>query len=688
MSKDATSLLGVLYLGYPLIKTPEGTRSVPALLVSEKSGAIAFDVIPATSEMDITEAIQRQDNIYNELEAKWKKFPEILNKRNLAFKLEVVTFDPFDRIQKKNDEPFFLSNKDQLISYLIKQSRPTIKKLIFQSLKSIVQGVSKLRTPKIRKNTSPLTLGRRMKDLDEQTAVLDIYQNRAIIELTDSPQRITGLAGTGKTVVIAGKAAYLHAINPDLDIVVTFYSKTLYQQYISLITRLYFNHNQDEPNWKKIHLMHAWGGENAPGLYYKVATENGCSPLSYREAKEEFGFKQSWTGSCDKLLVDLKKNHKITQLYDVILIDEAQDMPPSFFEICYQSTREPHRVVWAYDELQQLNNEEILPEPKDLFGSNNDASPRFTFSDSSDGPEDDIILKVCYRNPKEIISTAHALGLGVYNPDGPFQMYEDSDLWNRIGYRVIGQLKPNNEVTLEREPDASPKYLEEFLSGTNLIELKKCSSSEEQTQWVCEQIHQNLTSNELQASDILVIFLGHPWNLLKQMAPLRLLLKNLNINTHIAGEGPAAEYFKDDSVAISQIYRAKGNEAPMVYILNAETCAAGSELMIKRNRLFTAITRARGWVRICGIGSNMDIINSEIELVKSNNNKLIFRFPEDLANRRKLHGELSNKAKNKRDKEITNLKSVLDAIDDGSLQIDDVPPSLLEKLIKASRKKG
>jgi superfamily I DNA and RNA helicase len=52
--------------------------------------------------------------------------------------------------------------------------------------------------------------------------------------------------------------------------------------------------------------------------------------------------------------------------------------------------------VYAYDELQKLNEGFSLPEPQEIF--------------STDIDSDDILYK-CYRNSKEIIATAHALGL-------------------------------------------------------------------------------------------------------------------------------------------------------------------------------------------------------------------------------------------------------------------------------------
>ena len=63
----------------------------------------------------------------------------------------------------------------------------------------------------------------------------------------------------------------------------------------------------------------------------------------------------------------------------------------------------------------------------------------------------------------------------------------------------------------------------------------------------------------------------------------------------------------------------------MVYVLDADCCASGSAEA--RNKIFTAITRAKGWVRICGVGKDMDVIAEEINACKENDYKLAFTIP-------------------------------------------------------------
>ncbi|WP_438405636.1 ATP-binding domain-containing protein, partial [Aeromonas hydrophila] len=119
-----------------------------------------------------------------------------------------------------------------------------------------------------------------------------------------------------------------------------------------------------------------------------------------------------------------------------------------------------------------------------------------------------------------------------------------------------------------------------------------------------------------------------PYTLTKSSSYLTYELRKLNINSHVVGKDVSRDMvFKDDSVAITHIYRAKGNEAAMVYVMNANFYHGGFELGKKRNSLFTAITRTKAWVRICGVGDGMDILINEHAQLEAENYTLSFKYP-------------------------------------------------------------
>lgn len=68
----------------------------------------------------------------------------------------------------------------------------------------------------------------------------------------------------------------------------------------------------------------------------------------------------------------------------------------------------------------------------------------------------------------------------------------------------------------------------------------------------------------------------------------------------------------------------------MVYIINAQDCYSSFGNMAGvRNRLFTAITRSKAWVRVLGVGKSMQALMNEFEQVKENAFSLRFRYPTE-----------------------------------------------------------
>jgi superfamily I DNA and RNA helicase len=211
--------------------------------------------------------------------------------------------------------------------------------------------------------------------LEDSIATLDHRQNRAVIETIDGVQRIRGLAGSGKTIVLALKAAYLHTQYPEWRIAVTFHTRSLKGQFKRLINNFCIEQSGEEPDWTRIRVVNAWGapgGDERDGIYYEFCRATGQSFHDFKSASRQFGgTEKAFDGVCQSALAAAPEP---PQLYDVILVDEAQDFAPSFLRLCYAMLREPKRLVYAYDELQNLSGES-LPPPEEVFGTDPKGRP-------------------------------------------------------------------------------------------------------------------------------------------------------------------------------------------------------------------------------------------------------------------------------------------------------------------------
>lgn len=689
------NLNGYLYIGYPIIGTVEGPYHIDALWISKEHGLVVFNLIENKNIEDY-EGIQ--DDCANKIEAKLKGYKLLVDKRKLCVEINVVTFAPkIDNLISSVDD-YPLANSNNLYEVIINYSWD--RGDLYESLVSVIQAISTIKKGK--KNRiidNPQSRGGKLKLLEDSIANLDNSQSKAVIETVDGVQRIRGLAGSGKTIVLALKAAYLHAQHPEWKIVVTFNTRSLKGQFKQLINTFYIEQTNEEPNWDNLLIIHAWGapgGGERNGVYYNFCLENGVEYRDYLQSKNLFGY-DSFGETCKSALSMVKDN--IKEIYDVILIDEAQDFSPSFLKMCYEMLRPPKRLVYAYDELQNLRLQS-LPSPEEIFGECQDGTPRVRFFESKEGqPEQDVILKKCYRNSRPILVTAHALGFGIYrhekklNQPNLVQMFEQNSLWTEIGYDVIGgELEDGEHVILARNNETSPMFLEKHSDLNDLIMFKSFETKEEQDSWVAEQIEINLKNDELRADDIIIIN-PNPVTTVEDVGKIRSKLFNMGINSHTAGVDTTPDvFFKKnvDSVAFTGVYRAKGNEAAMVYIVNSEYCYESEyELAKKRNQLFTAITRSKAWVRVLGVGKKMNELIDEYNLVREHKFTLDFIYP-DKTQREKLNiinRDMSYAEINKVKKGRHSLTTLINDLENKKIYLEDLGDDTLNKLKKMLEEK-
>jgi superfamily I DNA and RNA helicase len=672
--KSKDDLDGHFYVGYPVLFAGGESLTADALWISKDYGIVIFDVIEGTK---IDDRSPIQDDLYIKISSLLSQHTNLNIKRQLAVKIEVITFAPAASPIKSTGFPYARNEKE--LSKFIQELDKWDNNGLFETAVAVIQSVIKLKVPSKRSNiTKEDSRGAIIKKLEDTIANLDQEQEKAVIEAYEGIQRLRGLAGSGKTIVLALKAAYYHAQHPDWNIAVTFNTRSLKNQFKELIERFCISKKGEMPDWDKLRIVQAWGSPTNTGIYYEVCKEYGIEYFDFRSAEnyktESKAFdKTVFDVICSKALTEISK---IREPYDAIFVDEAQDLSESFLKICYKILKEPKRLIYAYDELQKLNEGSPLRNPSKLFGK--DAN--------------DTMLYKCYRNSRPLLVTAHALGFGIYREKGLVQFFDQPQLWKDVGYKVKeGKLEANSNVVLYRDNEASPEYLEKHSSLDDILLFKSFSNSMQQADWVVKQIKKNITDDELLYRDIIVIN-PDARTTKKEVAQIRSLLLKKSINSHIAGDINADMFFEKDSITFTGINRAKGNEVPMVYVINADDCYADKvfenrELINKRNILFTAITRSKAWVRVCGVGARMDSLMKEYEEVRNRNYELHFRYPtdEEIKEMNLIHRDISQTEKQKLSQDVNTLSEVLKIIERikaGEAYIKDYPKEI-QKVIKS-----
>jgi superfamily I DNA and RNA helicase len=143
---------------------------------------------------------------------------------------------------------------------------------------------------------------------------------------------------------------------------------------------------------------------------------------------------------------------------------------------------------------------------------------------------------------------------------------------------------------------------------------------------------------------------------------------------------PRGAFSKPEHVTLTSIFPAKGNEAPVIYVMGFEKVGANPRLIVQeRNMAFTAMTRTRGWCILTGIGRRAELLFREIENILADPNQITFTVPDPKAIQRNLDNLEYERRRNriaKAQKLMTQLDRVLEDEDFKALD-----PALRKRLI-------
>ncbi|MDR1642991.1 MAG: ATP-binding domain-containing protein [Clostridiales bacterium] len=462
---------------------------------------------------------------------------------------------------------------------------------------------------------------------------LDQNQIRAVTETVDGIQRIRGLSGSGKSTVLALKAAYIHVNHPEWKIGVTYSTLSARNFYLNTIEHFYRNLTGVEPNWANLTVCQAWGvkegkNENA-GMYQICCSINRRQVRKYLKDKTQMGVSEAFDEAC-AFIVDDIYNVKM-EIFDILLIDESQDFPVSFLRLCYSMLRNPKRLVFAYDELQNFRLQPLLS-PEAIFGSDDHSMS----AESDYEPHADIVLGKCYERPPAILMAAHAFAFGIYreSQNGELsivQMFEIIHMWKDMGYEVLdGCLDYGKRVVMGRSRIG---WLDRHSDIDDQMVFKSFKSKEEHDTWVVKEIKRNLTNEGMQAQDIMVI-VPERLKIVTDTQAIQDKLRHEGIPYYLVGEDFAKNEFwngvfwKRESISICSLLKARSNEAPMVYIIDAQTSFFSKyDTAGARNLLYSAMTRSTARVRVVGFGKQMDGLLQEYDRIKNNGFKFDFVYP-------------------------------------------------------------
>lgn len=339
--------------------------------------------------------------------------------------------------------------------------------------------------------------------------------------------------------------------------------------------------------------------------------------MSFREAAMVAGKKGAFSYACASLL---KK--ELAPQYDLILIDEGQDFPKEFYQLCYK-LRRTNRICWAYDEFQNIFDTTIQNE-RDTFGYNKDGQPYVDFGENYNGIQD-IALKRCYRTPRISLISAFSLGLGIYN-SRVLQRLESNHQWEALGFEVKeGESKTGNKMVISRPEKNTPSYSNDKFKGDSLL-IYKFGNFHDECKAIAQMIAKYINEEDCLPTDVCVICIDRK-SVGGYLNQISILLENEGIQSYMLLDSSTTEFFKEGHVTLSTVNKAKGNECGVVIICGVDAVFDNPFNVVLRDMLFTSMTRTKGWLTLTGCSDSMNLLAKEYKALKDNNYELCFVQP-------------------------------------------------------------
>lgn len=613
--KDDDSLL---YYMFPIYSGDIDVGKIQAklILLSKNYGIYYFDHVK--SNENLQKAEERINQLYSCIAGCFLK-NSILKKGRNALKYDIVTI--IISSEKLNVSDDFVLSTIENIKNVLDENKVSIEKDDFNLIQSYLEGTVKTKKKIDRKvDSSKVTKGGILNEIEEYIARFDIEQKQAALSEIDGPQRIRGLAGSGKTIVLTQKAAIYHLNHPEDKILYTYYTKSLHDTIRGHIDRAYryFSDNK-EPNWDNIIICHAWGSSYTPGVYSMACADNNGVLLNFSDALK-INSRDPLGGICDTLM----KRTDIKPKYDLVLIDEGQDFTSPFYQLCYKLSKNK-KIVWAYDDFQNIFDVKIQDE-RETFGKKDDGSYYVDF-ERDKMSNHDIVLKKCYRTPRLSLIAAFSLGLGIYN-EKVLQRLDKNDHWNSLGFHVKeGNCKTGDEMVVVRPEENTPSYSNSKF-GKGSVRYRCFEGMNEECRCIARSISNDIFCENLRPEDICVICLDRK-NISSYFAKIDMYLAQNSIDTFNLATlaGNYLSFTREGCVTLTTINKAKGNEKGAVYICGVDYVFSNANNVVLRDMMFTAMTRTKGWLVLTGSTPDFNQCIQELTKLKENKFELHFIQP-------------------------------------------------------------
>lgn len=371
----------------------------------------------------------------------------------------------------------------------------------------------------------------------ETDNLLDSVKSKIILFDTDQtsfvfktgPEKkfvIQGLAGSGKTELLLHKVKEIFSHDAESRIAFTCFNKILASTMKSRIPEFFdFMRVERQIEWNsKLFCFQSWGSGKDPysGMYRYICYFYNIPFGTYGAGSLDY--------HCQKAIDFLSKNEAHEKAFDYVFVDESQDFPTSFLQLCELVTAK--KVFIAGDVFQNI----FRPIDESVSTAN-------------------MVLKKCYRTDPKNLMFSHALGMGLF--EKPVLRWLKPEEWDACGYNYNDK---DGRAHLTRDPLRRFEDIPNNYPSTSLHMLEGDTDTSEKIIKIIQSIIERYPSVE--QGDIAVIFIDTDNYIYDEIANLRLKIKSqYGWDSNISFE---TKNRLTDKLFISNINNAKGLEFPFV----------------------------------------------------------------------------------------------------------------------------
>ena len=410
--------------------------------------------------------------------------------------------------------------------------------------------------------------------------LFDGEQTRFIYKDGNNKQvNIQGLSGSGKTELLLHKLKDIYTSTSNKKTFFTCHNKILAS---NLRTRIpeFFNFMKVEKQieWESsLWVVNAWGSEKDmnSGVYSYIC--NFYNIPFYR-----WSIINSFDKVCARALEDIRKlgKDKFEYALDYILIDESQDFPQSFFDLCDWVTSE--KIYIAGDIFQNIFEENF--ENKIVNA--------------------DFVLNRCYRTDPRTLMFAQAIGMGLFEKTKLNWLTLKE--WEGSGYIVE---KSGRNISLYRESIRRFEDLEVEDTPSMILQNNTTDIT-----GAIRSIIQGIIRNNptVQPEDIAIILLDRN-NYIYDLAN-ELEFDLMNNFSWLSNKGYESKEKIEGCIFISNRNNVKGLEFPFVICVTNSL----SNYLRYRNTLYTMLTRSfiQSYLLINNC-DQFDVLQKGLEIINS-----------------------------------------------------------------------